>query len=200
MPLSAAKRVLISDNNLNEFFYKPIERVDEEKVFNIRKVTEGHPDKICDQISDAILDEILTQDKRWVRERRHHRPGFAMGDHHERYVDIPAIVRKTIIDRHLRARFDGNTRVITRSRPEFDIAVVAAGSGDQGMMFGFACRRPRSHAPSHKPCAQAHHGPFPGEKERGDSYLRPDGRARSPEYLTESPRGGHHSALKPALA
>ena len=63
-------------------------------------VTEGHPDKICDQISDAVLDAILAQDPdgaRRLRDGRHHRPRRRHGrDHHQlHYVDFPEIVRET---------------------------------------------------------------------------------------------------------
>ncbi len=139
------------------------------RLFTSESVTEGHPDKICDQISDAIVDAILAEDKNGrVAAETTVNTGYAMvmGEiSTECYVDIPKLARDVICDiGYTRAKFgfDGTTCAIMTSideqSPDIAQGVDEAmeyreegshrnekineeelGAGDQGIMFGFAC-------------------------------------------------------------
>lgn len=127
----------------------------ERKLLTSESVTEGHPDKICDQISDAILDHILTDDPRArVACETAITNGLVLVTGEittETYVDIPAIVRRTIAGigyTSSEVGFDADTcGIITAiNKQSCDIALgvdrgseLETGAGDQGMMIGFAC-------------------------------------------------------------
>lgn len=135
------------------------------RLFTSESVTEGHPDKICDQISDAILDEILKNDPNArVACETTVTTGLVLVSGEistNTYVDIPSIVRQTIKDiGYTRAKygFDADTcavlTAIDEQSPDIaggvdealesregkmsDDEIEAIGAGDQGLMFGFA--------------------------------------------------------------
>jgi S-adenosylmethionine synthetase len=123
-------------------------------LFTSESVTEGHPDKVADQISDAVLDSILTEDKAGrVACETLVTTGMAMiaGEiTTDVYVDMPAVVRETIKDigyNDSSMGFDWETcAVITsidKQSPDIAMGVDSSekkeqGAGDQGLMFGYA--------------------------------------------------------------
>ncbi|HKL80218.1 MAG TPA: methionine adenosyltransferase [Mobilitalea sp.] len=193
------------------------------RLFTSESVTEGHPDKICDQISDAVLDALLEQDPMSrVACETAITTGLVlvMGEiTTEGYVDIQKIVRDTIrqigYDRSDYG-FDANTCGVivslneqsrdialgvdksleAKERTTNDEAMAAIGAGDQGMMFGYATDETEEYMPY--PISLAHKLTRQLTKVRKDGtlrYLRPDGKSQVTVEYDEDGRPVHLNAV-----
>jgi S-adenosylmethionine synthetase len=169
-------------------------------LFTSESVTEGHPDKVADQISDAVLDAVLAQDPMGrVACEVLVTTGICVvaGEITTNcYVDVPAIVRETIREigyTDAAFGFDSKTcgvlNAIQSQSPDIAMGVDTGGAGDQGLMFGYACNETEELMPlpiqmAHRLCEKLSEVRKFGTL----TYLRPDGKSQvSVEYADGKP-------------
>jgi len=161
-----------------------------EYLFTSESVTEGHPDKIADQISDAVLDAIIGQDRRGrVACETLLTTGLVVVAGEittDCYVDVPQLVRQTIHDiGYVKAEYGfdchpcGVITAIDKQSPDIALGVDKEGAGDQGLMFGYACRETDALMPlpimlCHRLVERLSQVRRSGQLD----YLRPDGKSQ----------------------
>ena len=173
-------------------------------LFTSESVTEGHPDKICDQISDGIVDALIAQDNQArVAIETLVKTGFAIvaGEMTTNaWIDIPSIARRTITNigyTDSSMGFDGNTCgvMLAIEGQSLDIArgvdkkgAKEQGAGDQGMMFGYACNETPELMPAPLQYAHTLTKRLSTLRRKKHPWLRPDGKSQvTVEYANDRP-------------
>jgi len=170
-------------------------------IFTSESVTEGHPDKMADQISDSVLDAVMKDDPTGrVACEVLITTGICVVSGEittNTYVDVPRLVRSVIHDigySDAAMGFDSKTCGIINSiqsqSPDIAMGVDTGGAGDQGLMFGYACDETEELMPlpimmAHKLCRQLSEV----RRANGLDFLRPDGKSQvSVEYVDGKPK------------
>jgi S-adenosylmethionine synthetase len=168
-------------------------------LFTSESVTEGHPDKMADQISDAVLDAVLKQDPRGrVACETLLKTGYVMiaGEITTKaLLDFPKIARRVVADIGYTdgaTGFDANTCAVLvavdQQSPDIAQGVDTGGAGDQGMMFGYACDETPTLMPAPIQYAHAVTRQLARVRKAGLDFLRPDGKSQvSVEYRDGKP-------------
>src|SRR5512140_438339 len=158
-------------------------------LFTSESVTEGHPDKMADQISDAVLDAVLKQDRAGrVACETLLKTGYVMiaGESTTKAaIDYPRLAREVVKDIGYTAGemgFDGNTCgvlvAVDQQSPDIGQGVDVGGAGDQGMMFGYACDETPELMPAPIQYAHAVTRQLAKARRAGLDFLRPDGKSQ----------------------
>lgn len=174
------------------------------RIITSESVTEGHPDKICDQVSDAVLDEIYKNDPDKERVRTAIETLTTRGVvlvsgemTTSVYIDVPDLVRRLLQDigyvkteYHFTYETCGIVTMIQGQSSDIALGVDKGGAGDQGMMFGYATKETKELMPM--PIILAHKlvkKLADKRKEQDDHFLRPDGKSQvSVEYVDGLPK------------
>ncbi|MBN1694908.1 methionine adenosyltransferase [candidate division WOR-3 bacterium] len=174
------------------------------RIITSESVTEGHPDKICDQVSDAVLDELYKNDPDKERVRTAIETlttrGIVLVSGEMTtsvYIDVPDLVRELLKDigyvkteYHFTYETCGVVTMIQGQSSDIALGVDKGGAGDQGMMFGYATKETKELMPM--PIMLAHKlvkKLADKRKEQDDHFLRPDGKSQvSVEYVDGIPK------------